>query len=638
MSHIKNSRKVLVLLFIAIVLLFTASVTVSAELRSKVLFTINETRNMAISVSYSSEVPVISFIGPDGEKYYDGVPDNKISVEYTEGVIYYMISNAMPGDWTIEYDKLSNPTLEITYAPYAEIVRIERFIVESIENEAANISFDVSYIDNSDFEYIVSAAITNENNTVTGQKELLKGSGSSNTTTSVKVPLSSLSSYDRYHFKLEVYLDSGGLETFDTAVTEESFSYDNYRKTNAIKDFYTEINLTKKSLLVDWSSESVYNCQEYIVSVYSSADLDEPMFYSAYEPDTKSTEVLIDPSVEFIRVELYYRKNDILSNATVKEINFNTGTSISISTPEETNAAQAVINYESAGSMPVVVSVNGNTETINISGKGYFSVEIEEFTNEIQVSYSPEQNVCFVVQAEIYSDRTPPLLLLYENTSTITTTGSSYALTGETEPGCTLMINDQAFPVNEDGTFLHDLKLSAGDNMFTVIATDIAGNSAMQTINIRKSGSMPKGKSNLNMKNFLPLIITFGLSMLLIICVLLFSKTYAKKVPEGKFKAVISAIRNVFAVTTPIAFGISILMLFLRRSASEIINSAEYYNLVQESVREAYEAINTYERINNIFIISLIIFGTSLLITILLSWAIKSFNKNKMKNSVEPGK
>ena len=135
------------------------------------------------------------------------------------------------------------------------------------------------------------------------------------------------------------------------------------------------------------------------------------------------------------------------------------------------------------------------------------------------------------------------------------------------------MINDQAFPVNEDGTFLHDLKLSAGDNMFTVIATDIAGNSAMQTINIRKSGSMPKGKSNLNMKNFLPLIITFGLSMLLIICVLLFSKTYAKKVPEGKFKAVISAIRNVFAVITPIAFGISILMLFLRRSASEIINS-----------------------------------------------------------------
>ncbi|MGI6124633.1 MAG: hypothetical protein ACOYIG_10720, partial [Acetivibrionales bacterium] len=80
MSHIKNSRKVLVLLFIAIVLLFTASVTVSAELRSKVLFTINETRNIAISVSYSSEVPVISFIGPDGEKYYDGVPDNKISV------------------------------------------------------------------------------------------------------------------------------------------------------------------------------------------------------------------------------------------------------------------------------------------------------------------------------------------------------------------------------------------------------------------------------------------------------------------------------------------------------------------------------------------------------------------------------
>ena len=50
---------------------------------------------MAVSVSYSSEVPVISFIDRM-VKYYDGVPDNKISVEYTEGVIYYMISNAIP--------------------------------------------------------------------------------------------------------------------------------------------------------------------------------------------------------------------------------------------------------------------------------------------------------------------------------------------------------------------------------------------------------------------------------------------------------------------------------------------------------------------------------------------------------------
>lgn len=638
MRLFKYIRKCLLFFLIVSALVFVSSFTVLAELKSDILFTISETKNMAITVSYSTEVPTISFIAPNGEKFYDGAPGNKMSVEYTDGVIYYLIPKAMPGDWTIEYDKLSNPTIDVTYAPYAEAVEIESFIIEPIKNDTANISFDVSYIDNLEFEYIVSAAITDEDSTVTGQKELMRGSGTTNKTTSARVDLSSLSSYDNYRLMLEVYLNSGGIEVFDTMLAEESFSYDNNREPKGINDFYAEINLTEESLLIDWSSESVYNCQEYIVSVYSSADLDEPMFYSAYEPDTKSTEVLIDPSVEFIRVELYYRKNDILSNATVKEINFNTGTSISISTPEETNAAQAVINYESAGSMPVVVSVNGNTETINISGKGYFSVEIEEFTNEIQVSYSPEQNVCFVVQAEIYSDRTPPLLLLYENTSTITTTGSSYALTGETEPGCTLMINDQAFPVNEDGTFLHDLKLSAGDNMFTVIATDIAGNSAMQTINIRKSGSMPKGKSNLNMKNFLPLIITFGLSMLLIICVLLFSKTYAKKVPEGKFKAVISAIRNVFAVITPIAFGISILMLFLRRSASEIINSAEYYNLVQESVREAYEAINTYERINNIFIISLIIFGTSLLITILLSWAIKSFNKNKMKNSVEPEK
>ncbi len=634
MGLLRCGKRLLALLIIMTVFLFAASVMATAELKSDVLFTISETRNMAITVSYSTEVPVISFIAPNGEKFYDGAPGNKMSVEYIEGVIYYQIPNAMPGEWLIEYDKLSNQTIEVTYAPYAEAVIIENLIIESIIDDTANISFDVSYVDNSEFDYIVSAAITDEDLTVIGQKELMRGSGTSNKTTSGRIPLSTLSSYDNYHLKLEVYLSSGGIETFDTVVTEESFSFDNHWTLNGIKDFYAEINLSEGSLLVDWSSEYIYNSQEYIVAVYSSENMEEPMYYSAYDSEFKNTEVLIDTSVEFIRVEVFYRKNDITSKATAKDIYFNTGTSISISTPEETNAVQAVINYESAKSMPIVVTVNGNSETVNISGKGYFSVGIEEFTNEVQVSYSPVQNVCFVIKAEIYSDRIPPTLLLYENTSTITTTGPSYALAGETEPGCTLLINEQAIAVNEDGTFLHDLKLSGGDNIFTVIATDIAGNSAMQTINIRKSGSISKDKSNFTLKSFLPLIITFGFSIILIICVLLFSGTYARKVSEGRLKAVLSVVRNTFAVITPIAFGSVIIMFFLRRSANKVINSAEYYNLVQESVREAYEAINTYERISNLFFISCIIFGASLLITILLSWVIKSKLGNK-KSTVE---
>lgn len=623
MKSYRYSSKKLIALFIIMVLIFAVPATVSAEAKSDVLFTLGETRNMAITVTYSTEVPVIRFIAPNGEEFYDGMPGNKLSVQYTEGTIFYLIPGAMPGDWTIEYDKLSNPSLEVSYAPYAEAVVIEDFKIDSINYDTAYVSFDVSYADNSSFEYIISAVVTDNDLTVSGQKELTRGSGITNRTTTVGVPLSSLTSYGSYRFKLEVYLYSGGLESFDTYVTEESFSYENPRSPDGIRDFYAEVNLTEGSLLLDWSEEYVYGCQEYIVAVYSSADPGEPVFYSAFEPDIKSTGILIDTSVDYIRAEVYYRRNGVLSKPAVKEIKVNTGTSISIATPEVTNAAQAVIDYESVVSIPAIVTVNENSQVINISGKGYFSVNLKEFTNEIKISYSPSENVNFIIEAEIYSDRTPPLLQLYENTSTVSTPNPTFTLAGETEPGCTVQINGQGITVNEDGTFLHELTLSAGDNIFTVISSDVAGNSAMQTINIRRSSSAAAGRGGFSVKDLLPLIITFGLSMVLVICVLLFSKTYAKRAPESRFFAILTVIRNSFAVITPIAFGAAITLFFLRRSAREVIESAGYFDLVQESLQKAYEAIGRYEMLNRSFIIACIVFGGSLLITILLSLLIK---------------
>ncbi|OPZ89584.1 MAG: hypothetical protein BWY74_02660 [Firmicutes bacterium ADurb.Bin419] len=225
--------------------------------------------------------------------------------------------------------------------------------------------------------------------------------------------------------------------------------------------------------------------------------------------------------------------------------------------------------------------------------------------------------------------------MLYENTSTITTAGSKYTLTGETEPGCALKINDEIFTINDDGTFIHDLKLSGGDNIFTIVASDIAGNSTMQKINIRKANSLHTGNDSFTIGNLLPLIIAFALSIIIVICVLVFSRTYAKKVPEGRFKAVLSVIRNAFAITTLLAFAVSIFAFFMKRGAADILNSAEYYDLVQESVLKAHEAINTYESINRFFIIACIVFVTCLLITVLLSWVLKSYKSSNKESATK---
>jgi hypothetical protein len=49
-------------------------------------------------------------------------------------------------------------------------------------------------------------------------------------------------------------------------------------------------------------------------------------------------------------------------------------------------------------------------------------------------------------------------------------------ITGITEPGATLTINDEAVEVEEDGSFSYDVTLKPGNNKFVLIATDPAGN------------------------------------------------------------------------------------------------------------------------------------------------------------------
>ena len=63
-------RLAVVLLCLAAVL--QVPVPVFAEQQSKVLFTLEQTRNMAIRIGYETEVPIISFIGPDGTEYIEG--------------------------------------------------------------------------------------------------------------------------------------------------------------------------------------------------------------------------------------------------------------------------------------------------------------------------------------------------------------------------------------------------------------------------------------------------------------------------------------------------------------------------------------------------------------------------------------
>ncbi len=79
-------------------------------------------------------------------------------------------------------------------------------------------------------------------------------------------------------------------------------------------------------------------------------------------------------------------------------------------------------------------------------------------------------------------DATPPSLKITTSTNTPITYTSTFWINGTTESGATVTINGVNVPVDPNGNFAYETTLVNGENVFRVVATDEAGNSATEIV------------------------------------------------------------------------------------------------------------------------------------------------------------
>ncbi len=94
---------------------------------------------------------------------------------------------------------------------------------------------------------------------------------------------------------------------------------------------------------------------------------------------------------------------------------------------------------------------------------------------------------------KIEQDQRPPYLVLTRPADQITVRDPGLEIQGETEQGVTLALNETALTVSEDGGFSHTLKLQPGENVFTLTATDPAGNATrlQRAVHYRPDARIP---------------------------------------------------------------------------------------------------------------------------------------------------
>jgi hypothetical protein len=83
---------------------------------------------------------------------------------------------------------------------------------------------------------------------------------------------------------------------------------------------------------------------------------------------------------------------------------------------------------------------------------------------------------------EIRTDGTPPFLKILTPEQQVIIREANVTVTGETEAGTTLLINDVPVDVGSDGRFSHVLAIAEGANTISVMARDPAGNDTVRKV------------------------------------------------------------------------------------------------------------------------------------------------------------
>ena len=636
----KSIKSLISILFVVSLLFSFFSISASAAEKTEDLFTLDQNKNMGISVTYDVTPPSVKFIAPNGDEYGStAISQGKMEFHDTGDALFYRIPNAMAGTWKIIYDKKTNTECELSYGPYVEAFTIDSFNYTMANSESMDVSFLVSHADNIYYTYNIYATVKSEEYTGNG-KLIDTGSATANEQVSTSVDLHKLTSYNGYYLLLEIIANTDGLYIADTRYADKTFNYTNPNSSEAPDNFYTELNINEESLYIDWSETTARGSKTLVAVYFDNAT--EPSYYTTFEDTYTSTEVAIDSTLSKIRVDVaYYDYYGVLSVISSRTIDMATAKAVQFNCGDVTSSAQGEFVYDfssvGSGKYNATLTVNDNTQEIVLSGKSSISVALAEFDNKVTLKWFLDEFTAFIVGGEVYSDRIAPNLNILDITDTVKTDKATFVLSGVVDTNCTLKINGTETPYDASGVFTVTLDLVAGENVFEVVAIGPNGNTTKQTIvAIRVEPGVITGEGVLGtIMSLLPLIITLIVSVTLCLFVILSRKSYKKRFDElGSAIARYTLLRNVFILLSIFAGILLVVAVILLILAIRKLNSMLFVETALTSIISAYDMIAD----RNKYIIMLIVCAVLLALFIFLSILFTKYSKNPPKKKVKEKK
>lgn len=160
---------------------------------------------------------------------------------------------------------------------------------------------------------------------------------------------------------------------------------------------------------------------------------------------------------------------------------------------EATNSAKIIVSGYAGEKQTVNLYVNGklaDKTTVKKNKQFVFSdIEVEKGSNEIKVravAENKKESDYSSITKITYIDKPPTLdITSPQDGQTVTKNNGQIQISGKTDPGVKITVNDFWAIVQDDGTFTYMLSINDGETVIKIEATDDANNKTSKEIKVK---------------------------------------------------------------------------------------------------------------------------------------------------------
>jgi hypothetical protein len=182
------------------------------------------------------------------------------------------------------------------------------------------------------------------------------------------------------------------------------------------------------------------------------------------------------------------------------------------------------------------------------------------------------------------------MLTFFEAYDGKTYTKSEVRILGNADNVVKLYLNEQEIALDEFGDFDTTVTLQPGENVAEFVAVDAVGNRTNRTIYLigpdAQGGLVLADGSTLQLKQFIPLFIALGISLVVIVVSLILARRREKLKRFSMVSVVVALV-----ILTLVAAGILAMTIIRMNDLQQIVGSMELSHLTDQSLQKASDLV-----------------------------------------------